>query len=69
MTIHTSTNINGMGAFEGLSSGLLYQQRAAKLASLAIADLPDAVFAEVVAEAIRNRPAVLAERIIDRVTK
>ena len=69
MATNNRPTITGMGAFEGFASGLLYQQRAAKLAAIAIADLPDAVFAEVVIEAIRARPAVLAERIIDRVTK
>jgi hypothetical protein len=66
MTMH---QITGMGAFDGFVSGLLHQQRAVKLARIAIADLPDAVFAEVVVEAIRARPAVLVERIIDGVVK
>ena len=61
--------IHGMGAFEGLQSGLLLQQRAAKIARLALSDLPDAVFAEIVTEAIRARDAIMAERIIDGVTK
>lgn len=61
--------IHGMGAFEGFRSGLLLQQGAVKIAKLALADLPDTLFAEVVTEAIRNRDAIMAERIIDGVTK
>lgn len=70
MTIHTSTNIHGMGAYEGGQlPGELIAGKSRNAARFAMQALTDRDFAEIVAEEIRNRPALLLERIIDRVTK
>lgn len=70
MTIHTAPNIYGMGAYEGGQlPGALVRATATRNARAALAGLTDQEFADVVVEAIRVRPAVLAERIIDRVTQ
>ena len=70
MTIHTEPTVNFMGAYEGGQlPGALIRATGIRNARAALAGLTDAEFADVVAESIRTRPAVLAERIIDRVTK
>lgn len=53
----------------GRLPGALIRAAAIRNARAALDGLQDAEFAEIVAEAIRNRSAVLAERIMDRVTK
>lgn len=69
MTIHTEPNINGMGAFEGVSSGILWRQKIVRNAKIALADLDDETLALVVTEELRRRPAMLANRIVNEVTK
>lgn len=70
MTNHTTPNVHGMGAFEGGHlPGELIRAARVRSARIALADLDDRAFADLVAESIRNRPAIIAERIIDRVTK
>ena len=70
MTEHTSPNVHGMGAYEGgRLPGALIRANAIRNARAALAGLTDLEFADLVTESIRVRPAVLAERIIDRVTK
>lgn len=67
---HNTPNINGMGAFEGgRLPGELIAGKSRNAARFALQALTDRDFAEIVAEEIRNRPAMLLERIIDRVTK
>ena len=70
MTIHTEPTVNFMSAYEGGQlPGALVRATATRNARAALAGLTDAEFADVVTEAIRVRPTVLAERIIDRVTQ
>lgn len=70
MTLHTSPNIHGMGAYEGGQlPGALIRAAGIRNARAALAGLTDAEFADLVTEAIRVRPAVLANEIIDRVKK
>lgn len=70
MNAHTSPNINGMGAYEGGHlPGELIRAARVRNARAALAELDDRDFADAVSESIRTRPATLAERIIDRVTK
>lgn len=70
MTIHTEPTVHGMGAFEGGHlPGELIRAARVRSARMALADLDGRTFADLVVEAIRNRPAVLADSIIDRVTK
>ncbi len=66
---HTQPTIAGMGAYEGLQSGVLLQQKITRNAKLALADLDNVTFALVVTEALRRRPALVASSIIAEVTK
>lgn len=67
---HNEPTVHGMGAFEGghLPGALIAAARV-RNAGRALGELTDMEFAAVVAEAMRKRPAVLVERVIDRVTK
>ena len=70
MTEHTSPNVHGMGAYEGgRLPGELIAGKSRNAARFAMQALTDRDFAEIVAEEIKDRPALLLERIIDRVTK
>ena len=70
MTEHTSPNVHGMGAYEGgRLPGELIAGKSRNAARFAVQALTDRDFAEIVAEEIKDRPALLLERIIDRVTK
>ena len=70
MTEHTSPNVHGMGAYEGgRLPGELIAGKSPNAARFAMQALTDRDFAEIVAEEIKDRPALLLERIIDRVTK
>ena len=70
MTEHTSPNVHGMGAYEGgRLPGELIAGKSRNAARFAMQALTDRDFAEIVAEGIKDRPALLLERIIDRVTK
>jgi hypothetical protein len=69
MTTHTEPTINGMGAFEGIQSGILWKQKIVRNAKLALADLDAETLAIVVTEELRRRPAVLAAKILNEVTK
>ena len=70
MNPHTTPHVHGMGAYEGghLPGALIAAARI-RNASRALGELTDLEFASVVIEALRKRPAVLAERVIDGVTK
>ena len=61
--------IIGDAAFEGYKSSVLMRQKLARNAKIALHDLCDEDFAAIVIDAIRKRDAILAERIIDGVTK
>ena len=70
MNEHTSPNVHGMGAYEGgRLPGELIAGKSRNAARFAVQALTDRDFAEIVAEEIKDRPALLLERIIDRVTK
>ena len=60
---HDTPNINGMGAYEGLRSGVLLQQKLVRHARQAIADLDDATLASVLTDELARRPNV-ARRIM-----
>ena len=53
----------------GRLPGALIAAARIRNAERALGELTDMEFAAVVVEAMRKRPAVLAERVIDRVTK
>lgn len=55
---HHEPNIHGMGAYEGLRSGALLQQKLVRHAKQAVHDLDDAALVDVIAEELRRRPAV-----------
>jgi hypothetical protein len=69
MTIHHTPNINGMGAFEGIQSAVLWRQKIVRNARLALSDLDDETLALVVSDELRRRPALVANRVIGEVTK
>ena len=69
MTEHTSPSVHGMGAFEGLQSGILLQQRAVTLATLALAGLDDTAFAVVIGAALRDRHPNAVEAALEGLRK
>ena len=62
-------DIHGMGAFEGFSNGVLLQQRAVRLAKLALDGLDDEAFEHVLIEAMRARKFIVAAKICREVSK
>ena len=67
MTDHP--HINGMGAYEGLRDASLWRQKIVRNARLSLADLDDETLALVVTDELRRRPARIATRIVNEVTK
>ncbi len=55
---HHEPNIHGMGAYEGLRSGALLQQKLVRHAKQAVHDLDDAALIAVLSDELARRPAV-----------